>query len=53
VCEFLSVCVLLSALPRALVSFSFARRHARKQANAACLPPHSQTLTRTYLPHSY
>jgi hypothetical protein len=38
VCEFLSVCVLLSALPRALVSFSFARTHARK-AGKRGLPP--------------
>lgn len=37
-CEFLSVCVLLSALPRALVSFSFARTHARK-AGKRGLPP--------------
>jgi hypothetical protein len=42
----------LRFLARSFPSRSRVRTHA-KQANAACLPPHSQTLTRTYLPHSY
>jgi hypothetical protein len=49
---FLSVFYFLRFLARSFPSRSRVRTHA-KQANAACLPPHSQTLTRTYLPHSY